>query len=171
MDTNLLQLFVAFLDEYYEIWKQGYTIDQDFINRAFKSLGDKGKDVVFLIELSTGYKINEFPSLGNEVLPPPTPFRVDTDTLQAEIVRARLDRCSSQNVKDEDVMCKRQREPKKNSPVMDINEFCDFTSIPKNSIYQPSYREKNNINALMLQGGKGSKYTFIRSKVYERYKL
>uniref|UniRef100_UPI0022E9804D hypothetical protein n=1 Tax=Butyricimonas paravirosa TaxID=1472417 RepID=UPI0022E9804D len=52
-----------------------------------------------------------------------------------------------------------------------LRHYRDFTGIPKNSIYQPSYRERNNIDALMLQGGKGSKYMFVRSKVYERYKL
>lgn len=170
MNANLLQLFVAFLGEYHKVWKMGYTIDQDFINRAFKSLGDEGGDVVFLVELSTGYKINEFPPLDNEILPPPSPLRIDTDSLQAEIVRARLDRCS-QDIKGKEVVCERQSVQKKNSPVMNINEFCDFTGIPKNSIYQPSYRKRNNIDALMLQSGKGSKYMFVRSKVYERYKL
>lgn len=168
-NDNLIYAFVAFLEKYYEDWKRGNGVmSKEDVNKGLSLFVRKcGIDFEFLEELYLGFPGIEM-ILGAEVELPLNPIRINTEDFIVSLMRQRKN--EEGNLITNMVIENDNKEGKGVSAVMDVVEFCKYTKIPKNSLYQKQYRDNNDINSLMVGGGvKGVKYQFIREKVYERY--
>ena len=173
MDTSdsLVNAFVVFLENYYADWKKGHgSMSRERVDRGLDLFVRRcGMDVEFLEELCIGRSGLEviFKEPG-DVTPPPNPIMIDTQNTIFNYCRQRHQ--YEEGGMNEMVSGNCDESVRKLPAVMNITEFCEYTKIPKNSLYQKEYRDNNDINSLMVGGGvKGAKYQFIREKVYERY--
>ncbi|WP_455949514.1 hypothetical protein [Odoribacter laneus] len=171
MSKETLEALLMFLRTYYIDWKAGHRLTSQETNRVLRQfIKEGGNDTAFLYELQTGYECDDCSD--EEVSPPRCPIIIDTETVMGEAFI--MKDIVKNSIHSEIIPIKEQlilpEKKESTSPVMNIKEFCEFTGYPKNSIYQPEFRNNNNINELMIKAGKGTKYMFNRSKVYERYK-
>lgn len=170
-NDNLIYAFVRFLEEYYADWKRGNgAMSKERVDKGLSSFVNKcGEDIEFLEELYLGYPGIEM-ILSPDVELPLNPIMINSKDFIVSLIRRRGKNEEESSITNEFVIKNDNKRAESVSAVMDVIEFCEYTKIPKNSLYQKQYRDNNDINSLMVGGGvKGAKYQFIREKVYERY--